>query len=423
MPDTSRPETAAGRPESGGLLSPTTRLNLILLCILLLLCFGIILTEFLTSIILMLAASLILTYILLGPVTCIEKIMNWLRDRYPKLSWLPLRALSILVVYLLFFTLLSVSVIRIAPPLAMQIKGFARDLPAHLSRFAEVRRQVIRPSPVPNPLNIQNSPKPPLAPTAKESRPTPENLPILRQKPSEKRQSSRLFSDTYVMTLERLAGHYQQYMSRLGGLLLDLGTLTLSGLIYILTTLVLVFYLLHDGRVLKENVMEMIPARHEEAVSRFVNRLHMQFNSVIQGQVLMSFLAGGLMYLMLLLLDIPYSLLLGVFFGLASILPVIGPWIGLLPVVTFIGFSRHPDDILQVMLGLGLFYVTKAHWLWPKLIHRKYDVHPILFILTFVACLRLVGPLGILLSFPLAGILGAFAHTLRYSHMTALGRK
>jgi predicted PurR-regulated permease PerM len=84
--------------------------------------------------------------------------------------------------------------------------------------------------------------------------------------------------------------------------------------------------------------------------------------------------------------------------------------------VAILAFSSHPNDILQVLLVTGLFYILKTYWLWPKLIHRRYDVHPILFILTFLVCIKLTGALGMLLAFPLASVLAAFAHTLKASH-------
>jgi predicted PurR-regulated permease PerM len=219
------------------------------------------------------------------------------------------------------------------------------------------------------------------------------------------------------LALQKLIANYKDYLSKLGGVILDLGATTLNGLIYTLTTLVLVFYLLHDGKAIKNGIVDLMPARNEAALDRFLNRLHVQFHGIIKGQILMSFIGGSLLYLILLAINIKYALLLGIFFGIASILPVIGPWIGLIPIIGIIAFSGHPIDILQVLLVAGLFYITKTYWLWPKLLNSSHDVHPILFILTFVICLKLVGFLGLLLSFPLASILSGVLQTLQESHL------
>jgi predicted PurR-regulated permease PerM len=220
------------------------------------------------------------------------------------------------------------------------------------------------------------------------------------------------------MAIQKLVANYKQYLSKLGSVILGLGEMTLNGLIYMLTTLVLVFYLLHDGKSIKNGLVDLVPSSNEASVDRFLNRLHRQFHGIIKGQIFMSFLAGMLLYLVLMTMGVTYALLLGILFGVASILPVIGPWIGLIPIIGIIAFSGHPIDILQVLLITGLFYITKTYWLWPKLLNRSHDVHPILFILAFVICLKLVGFLGLLLSFPLASILSVAFQTLQESHLS-----
>lgn len=415
FPDGSRP---ADDNQDTALLSPATKINLILLCALFLIAVGLLLTQYLTVIVLLLAASLILTYILLDPVGLIETGLLKVNVKGRALSQKAARAVAILVVYLLFFGLIIFSVLRIVPPLSLQIKDFAKDIPTYLSHMASDKTGA-KPQTAP--------PTEPLVELVQESLQESKqqkvdnltvtsqtNITVTQNQPSLRKTS--LLSATYKLALAKLAANYKLVASKLGGFILDLGAITLNSLIYVLTTLVLVFYLLHDGRELKNGFVDLMPSQNEASVNRFLKRVHLQFHTIIKGQVLMSFLSGGLIYALSVALDVKYALLLGVFFGIVSILPVIGPWIGLIPLVAILAFSSHPNDILQVLLVTGLFYILKTYWLWPKLIHRRYDVHPILFILTFLVCLKLTGALGMLLAFPLASVLAAFAHTLKASH-------
>lgn len=399
------------------LLSPTTKINLIALCSLFLVAVGMLLTQYLTAIVLLLAASLILTYILLDPVKLIEANLLKIRLKGRGLSQKAGRALAILVVYLLFFGLIIFSVLRIAPPLSLQMKEFAKDIPTYLSRMDTGNAGAKPRLPATEPLaelvqeSLQERKHQQLGNVTVT---TQTEITVTPTRPSRK---ANLLSATYSLALAKLAANYKLVASKLGGFILNLGATTLNGLIYVLTTLVLVFYLLHDGRELKNGFVDLMPSQNEASVNRFLKRVHLQFHTIIKGQVLMSFLSGGLIYALLLALDVKYALLLGVFFGIVSILPVIGPWIGLIPIVAILVFSSHPTDILQVLLVTGLFYIVKTYWLWPKLIHRKYDVHPILFILTFLICIKLTGGLGMLLAFPLASVLAALSHTLKSSHI------
>lgn len=405
------------------LFSPTSKINIIILCILFLIFCGLTLTEYLNNIVLMLAASLILTYILLGPVEVVESGILKLKIKQFQFPQKLARALAILMVYLLLAGCLTITIFRVVPPLVLQVKEFARDLPTYLSQVSG--------SDYSQPHAGRPKATEPLAELVQESWKqtrqhgnqkitqsvtvaTRTSIVVPAKEPARKTQ---FLQATYMLALEKLAANYKQIASRLGSIILDWGTTALSGLIYILTTLVLVFYLLHDGNELKKGFVDLMPTRNETAVDKFLTRLHLQFHSIIKGQLVMSILSGGLIYLLLMFMGIKYALLLGVFFGLVSILPVIGPWIGLFPIIGILAFSSHPIDILQVLLLTGVFYLIKAYWLWPKLIHRKYDVHPILFIVTFVGSLKLAGILGLLLSFPVATILGVFLHTIKSSHM------
>jgi predicted PurR-regulated permease PerM len=417
MPDNGYTQYQNDRRAS--VFSPASRINLIILCILLFIFSAVLLTEYLTSIVCMLAAALLLTYILLGSVNLFEGWILNLRIRGRSMSHSLARALAVVMVYLLFFGSVAIAIFRVAPPLATQIKDFAQEVPSYLSHMSE------------NQSTHNPSTKTPIAELVQES--------LKKSREQDSTETGTVTTETtvqqkirireplgkpakkplYRLALEQIVANYKNYASRLGGMLLDIGGATLSSLIYGLTTLVMVFYLLHDGKELQKGLVSLVPERHEANFERFLIRLHVQFHTIVKGQVFMSLLSGGLMYALLLLLGVKFALLLSVLFGVTSILPVIGPWLGLVPIITLLAFSSHPLDILQVLLASGLFYIVKTYWLWPKLIRRKYDIHPILFTLSFVACLKLAGLLGILLSFPLASVLGVVAASMREKHALA----
>ncbi len=400
-------------------LSPTSRINLIMLCLLLFVFTALLLTEYLTSIVCMAAASLLLTYILLGSVTIFERQIAKIRLGKRTIPHSLTRALAVVLVYLLFFGSVVIAIFRIVPPLTDQIKDFVHEVPSYLSRISETQDDKATATKAPIAELVQESLK---KSRAKE---TVGSVEVTTQTTVRQKITVHESSDTkpqkplYRLALEQIIANYKNYASRLGSMILDIGGATVSSVIYGLTTLVIVFYLLHDGKELQKGLVSLVPDRHEAAFQHFLIRLHVQFHTIVKGQVFMSLLSGGLMYVLLLLLGVKFALLLSVLFGVTSILPVIGPWLGLVPIITLLAFSSHPLDILQVLMASGLFYIVKTYWLWPKLIRRKYDIHPILFTLSFVACLKLVGLMGFLLSFPLASVLGVVAASVRERHALA----
>lgn len=404
MSNPARSEIKADIKENGGIFSPLTKLNLVILCVIGLFYAALSLTEFLPSIVAMLAASLIVTYLLLGPVNALERLITRLIARIaPKrltISAGLCRALSIIVVYLLCLGLLVFGVLKIAVPLSRQFKEFARDLPSHISK--------VKPESGGKPTKLirqtwleKSTEQVGDAKIQRESQ-------ISVTQPVTKRPKTKILTASVTLAMQKISALSKSYASRLGRYALDVGTTTLNSLIYTLTTLVLVFYLLHDGPAIKRGLIDLMPTRHEARAKEFFEHLHKQFYTMIKGQVLMAVLSGGTMYCLLLAVGLKYALLLGVVYGVASILPVIGPWLGLIPIAVIIELGHNPINILPVLVVAGLFYLTKAYWLWPKLISREFEIHPILFILTFLACIKVVGFSGVFLSFPLASILGVW---------------
>ncbi len=412
----SKPATPEQPSSSTGqdvLFSPLTRLNLFILCLAFLAYVGISLTELLPAIIAMLAASLILTYLLLSPVQWLEAALKRLFSKQGKIPAGLARVLAIALVYLMGLSLFGLATLQIAAPLSIQIKDFAKDIPQHFSKAN------IESGEAQNPSQSASPPAAFLTVPAKDqnARMTVPGTP-LKQAVAQS-SKARILSGTRTLVTQKFTGIFKNYAAKLGRYVLDVGTTALSSIIYILTTLVLTFYLLLDGKTLQEGLINLMPNRHEAAAKQFLTRLHRQFYTVVKGQVLMSFLSGGLMYAALLILGVKYALLLGVVLGGVSILPVIGPWLGLLPIITVVEMGGNPIHILPVLLVAGCFYLIKAYWLWPKLVSRKFDLHPILFILTFLMCIKMMGFSGIFLSFPLASVVGVWMDIQKARHSKA----
>lgn len=353
------------------ILSSLSRSNLILLCIAFLLAVGIFLMESLTDIAVLLAATILLAYLLMGPMLAIEQLLSGLEKKgKPLLSPGLQRTLAILLVYLSLAGIVIITAIQIIPYLALQVQEFAHDIPQYLQRFQ----------------------KPP-----NHALPLPQTLLPTNQ---------QWMTATSTHLAQKIAGVYSQYLSKLGSYLINIGTSALSGLIYTLTMLVLVFILLQDGAHLKKGFVELMPNRIEDSVSEFLSRFHKHAYRFIQAQALMSFLVGSMIYMFLLLLGNKYALLLGVSYGLISLIPVIGPWVGLLALIGLIALGEHPERVLPLIFYVGAFYCLKAYWLWPRMLPKRSDIHPVIFLVVLLAAIRLAGPLGVLLAFPLASVIG-----------------
>jgi predicted PurR-regulated permease PerM len=119
-------------------LTTSLKLHIIILSYLSLLYGLIYLTDFLYVIFAILGGTLLISYVLLGPVNYLEQAIrctfpNWVK----RFSAISPRLISVLTVYLFFLTFMVLSGLKIAPDLASQVKDFSQELPSYLSQLEE----------------------------------------------------------------------------------------------------------------------------------------------------------------------------------------------------------------------------------------------------------------------------------------------
>jgi predicted PurR-regulated permease PerM len=351
----------------------------------------------------------------LGPVNLLERFLSatcpWLTLQK---SFIKPRSISVLLVYLGFLLVIALSAVRWVPILNEQVRGFAQDLPHYLSQLEENTfrfsgqppHQALLPS-----LPLQIIPPKGTDGDGKETEPT-----VFKPEAKEPSKAETVVTNANELlqqttTTGSIATFLQKLASGALGNLLDLATTTLARLVFLLTGLVILFYFLLDGERLKAGFIELIPSHYRMKVSDFLESIHTMLYTFIKGQVVLGFMAGLYLYIVYSFLGVKYAGFLGFFFGTASILPVVGPWMGLLPGILVVLFGQNPTDLVALLMLTGGFYVVKEYWLIRKVVGNILEMHPVVVILAFLACLKVAGVSGVLLAFPVASILSV---TFRY---------
>lgn len=85
-----------------------------------------------------------------------------------------------------------------------------------------------------------------------------------------------------------------------------------------------------------------------------------------------------------------------------------GPWFGALPSSLVLLFDGRWLSFALTLTGLGGFFLYKQRRIIPKLFGPRSDIHPIVSILTQLACVRLFGAVpGLLTALPLSCLMMA----------------
>ncbi|MDP8905829.1 MAG: AI-2E family transporter [Chloroflexota bacterium] len=158
------------------------------------------------------------------------------------------------------------------------------------------------------------------------------------------------------------------------------------------------FLVLERDRARKWIVPLLAPEKREpaEAVARTVFR---RLGSFVHGQLLLMTIVGVGMAVILLVLGVPFVLPLALFAFLAEAVPMIGPWIALLPAAV-VAFAQGP---LQGLLLLVLWFVlqqVESYILTPAVLGRVQHLSATVVLLSVLAGFQLAGLVGALIAVP-----------------------
>lgn len=196
------------------------------------------------------------------------------------------------------------------------------------------------------------------------------------------------------------------FQSQLTGLSRNAFSITLAifdNLLTIIFLLVITFYLLLEREGLEERISSLFVDR-EERVKNLIGQIEDKLGAWLRGQMLLSIIIGGITYLGLFVLDIPYALPLALIAGVMEVVPVIGPIISAVPAI-LVALTVSP------LLGLGvaaMYFVIQQmenHLIVPQVMKRAVGLNPLVVILAIAVGGRLLGFGGALLAVPIAVVL------------------
>jgi predicted PurR-regulated permease PerM len=141
----------------------------------------------------------------------------------------------------------------------------------------------------------------------------------------------------------------------------------------------------------------------------------------IYSRLILALLSGMLTALFLTILDVPFAVSLGVWVGvLSQFIPVVGTYLAaILPAVVALS-SRGVGTMLWVILYFLAYQQIENYLIAPRITERTMEIHPAVSIGAIIIGSALLGPIGVILALPMAGIIQALISETRSHHAVIL---
>lgn len=181
--------------------------------------------------------------------------------------------------------------------------------------------------------------------------------------------------------------------------------LGLAGYIFnILLAPILSFYLLKDFNHFKEQISRVIPVRWRTDILNLLHEMDRVINSFIRGYLTVCLIVGLLTGGAMALLGVEFALLIGIFSGVAELIPYFGPIIGSVPAVA-LALLKSKWLAVKVIIAVFIIHQLEGNIISPRILGNRVGLHPLLIILVLLAGGELYGLTGMLLAVPIAAIL------------------
>jgi len=188
----------------------------------------------------------------------------------------------------------------------------------------------------------------------------------------------------------------------------------IGSMVSLITTMVIipfaVFFLLKDGPYMKKTLVGIVPNRYFEMVLNLIYKTDQQLGGYLRGQFFDAVIIGILSTIALWILNVPYFLLIGLFAGLANMIPYVGPAAGAIVAILVVVFNGGGgQQIGFVAVAFVIVQLLDNVLVQPIVVAKSVDLHPLIIIFAVIIGGQFFGILGMLLAVPSAGMIKVLA--------------
>src|SRR3989344_1146859 len=175
----------------------------------------------------------------------------------------------------------------------------------------------------------------------------------------------------------------------------------LSNFIFVISTIVFTFYFLSEEFFLKKLLNTFLSPIQVNRIERILSKAEHRMSAWLWGQVVLALVIGLMSYIGLSLLHIRFAIPLAIIAGFLEVAPIVGPIISAVPAF-FVSASSSWLMGLSVIALYFLIQQIENNVVVPYVMKRAVGLHPIITLIALTIGGKLGGFLGILLSIPLA---------------------
>lgn len=234
----------------------------------------------------------------------------------------------------------------------------------------------------------------------------------------------------FIPTLAEILSYFQQLIStatNVVGSTAAFGVTVVGSIVQVIVTFLLIFFLslyfTKDAPSIRRYIEGLFPHNYQSEWIDLFRRMGYIWQAFFRGQLILCLIIGVTTWAALELAGMPGALLLGLLAGALEIIPTLGPTLSMIPAVIIALIQG--SDVLAVygvnnlgfaLVTVGIYFIIQQlenYILVPRIIGSGVNLHPIVVLLGVAIGFNLFGILGALFAAPVLAslrVLGAYVH-------------
>jgi predicted PurR-regulated permease PerM len=164
------------------------------------------------------------------------------------------------------------------------------------------------------------------------------------------------------------------------------------------------FLLLLSAPRTSRAAMAIVPPTVRGAVEPSIAQARRITEGYLRARLLVSAVVAVVAGVGLWAVGMPYWLLLAVVVGVANLVPMLGSWIGAIPVILVSLATKPPEFLFVALAVVAVAHVVDGYVLSPIVLKETTKLHPVVVLLAVLAGAELFGFWGVLAAIPVAGV-------------------
>lgn len=233
-----------------------------------------------------------------------------------------------------------------------------------------------------------------------------DSIPAYLEKPFEAGIVDKIFGPLPVFMREALGSSFSflsQYIDNFTAGFFNFASVAVGGVVSFILIIVLSFYLSVQENGVENFLRIVIPTKHEEYAISLWMRWRRKIGYWLQGQILLGFIVGILVYLGLTILQVKYALTFAILAAIFELIPIFGPILSAIPPI-IVALLESPWLGMEVAILYVIIQQFENHLIYPLVVRKIVGIPAVVVILALVIGANLGGLLGMLLAVPLATV-------------------